>query len=170
MGLLRSIGRFASKAAPFATFIPGVGPIAAAALGAGGKLLEKGSKAKWGEVLGAGGAGTLGAYGLDKAGALMSAGSAAGAGGQMGKMGALRSVGSFAKNNWKELAGAGAMIADRRTAGRASDRIERMIDEQERRRLRIAGELQGRYGTGPLMPLPDQLSYDPTNAFALRRG
>jgi hypothetical protein len=42
MGFLKSLGKIARQAAPFASLIPGVGPIAAAGLGAGGSLLEGG--------------------------------------------------------------------------------------------------------------------------------
>ncbi len=51
------VGNVASKAAPLAAFIPGVGPLAAAGLGAGGKLLGDvlaGNKINVGSVIGSG--------------------------------------------------------------------------------------------------------------------
>src|SRR5258708_18837645 len=42
MGFLGDIGKFIGKAAPFASLIPGVGPLAGAAIGAGGSLLSGG--------------------------------------------------------------------------------------------------------------------------------
>lgn len=66
------VGDIASRAAPFATFIPGVGPVVAAGLGAGGALMgqlndEDGFHGAITDVLKGGAIGGAGAFGLDKA-------------------------------------------------------------------------------------------------------
>ena len=68
MGFWSGLGKIALKAAPIATaFIPGVGPLASAAIGgatsAASKKLSGGS---WGQALGAGALGAGTSYGLDK--------------------------------------------------------------------------------------------------------
>jgi hypothetical protein len=57
-GPIKGIGKVAGKLAPVASFIPGVGPVAAAAMGAGGKLLSGGGvKDAAGAAAGAAGGG-----------------------------------------------------------------------------------------------------------------
>lgn len=63
--IIKGIGKIAKFAAPF---IPGVGPLAAAGIGAAGSLLSKGKKANLGDVLGGAATGGLGRLGISQLG------------------------------------------------------------------------------------------------------
>lgn len=74
-GIGKVVGKVAGVAAPFAGLIPGVGPLAAAGLGAGSKLLSRTlmgkntfGKGGFADIAGAGLAGGLGKFGIDKLG------------------------------------------------------------------------------------------------------
>lgn len=131
MGLsLKSIGRGFLKLAPItAGFIPGVGPLAAAGIGAATGAIGRGkpklSNIVGGAAMGAGGSlakGSLG--GADKAG---------------GMMGKLQSVGGFlGKNSDLLLSGAG-MIQGARQQGQADKMDKRALDLAERQYAETEG-------------------------------
>lgn len=96
MGLFGSIGkalkkfkplRFLGKAAKFAApFIPGIGPLAAAGIGAAGHVLDKGKRANLRGLAGGAAIGGLGKLGLNKLGGLGSVGQKTGLLGRLGKL------------------------------------------------------------------------------------
>lgn len=91
---LKKVGKVALKVAPVAAaFIPGVGPLAAAGIGAAAGAIGKG-KPKLGNILGGAATGALGGVGK----AAMGAGGVAGAL-KGGVGGALKKAGSFALKN-----------------------------------------------------------------------
>lgn len=197
MNFIQSVGRFAKKAAPFAALIPGVGPLVAAGIGAGGAILEKGTKAKLlKDVVGSGakayGAGKL--AGIGRGGDVLAGKSVPGVttattGGTMRatagplsgvldsvQAGAqaspslLSRVGKFAGNNWKDiLTGAGA-YQQQRSANKAADRIEQMALERERRLRPIGDRGLAMLQQSELPPVPDDLAIDATNPYAIRRA
>jgi len=65
-GIGKVIGKVAGVAAPFAGLIPGIGPLAAAGLGAGGKVLSRALGGK--NTFGRGGLGEIAGAGLAGAG------------------------------------------------------------------------------------------------------
>lgn len=87
MGFWKSLGKIGRQVAPFASLIPGVGPLAAAGLGAGGSLLEgKGVK---GAVTG----GLSGYGGSQLLGGLTGGGGITGIGASVAKQGGWKNAG-----------------------------------------------------------------------------
>lgn len=92
--VVRTVGDVAQKAAPFASFIPGIGPVFSTALGAGGSLLSGDSLSKALQSGLMGGLGGLGIGALGGSGAL---------GGLLGGM-----TGAVPAGGWGAAAGGGA--------------------------------------------------------------
>lgn len=115
MGFWKSLGKIARQAAPFASIIPGVGPLAAAGLGAGGSLLEgKGVK---GAVTG----GLSGYTGSKLLGGLTGGGGIGGISGAVAKQGGWKAAGM---NVLKSKLGLGAPGGDVPTPGDTPDVIQ----------------------------------------------
>src|SRR5690606_4456117 len=153
--IVGGIGDVVKKAAPLATLIPGVGPVAAAAIGAAGGLLgqlndDDGFRGALGDVLLGGLAGGAGGLALDKLPGVLqaarsivpgAAGAAAGGGSGVGNV--LSRAGRFLLDNPELLLGAAAAIAGARQHGKATEAMQRAIDfamrdAEERRALRGA--------------------------------
>lgn len=102
MGFWKSLGKIARQAAPFASLIPGVGPLAAAGLGAGGSLLEgKGVK---GAVTG----GLSGYGGSQLLGGLTGGGGITGIGAAVAKQGGWKNAGMNVLKSKLGIAGGAA--------------------------------------------------------------
>jgi hypothetical protein len=69
--VVKGIGKILGKVAPIAAgFIPGIGPLAAAAIGAGSQVLTKGGKVRLGDLVSGGLAGGAGGVAAGKLGGL----------------------------------------------------------------------------------------------------
>jgi hypothetical protein len=116
MGLTwKKLGKFALKAAPIAaSFIPGVGPLAAAGIGAATGAIGKG-KPKLSNILGGAAAG----YGGAMAKGAMGAGGAASAASKGGFLSKVGSVGQKVLDNKDLILGGINMVQGARSQGRA---------------------------------------------------
>lgn len=125
MGLsLKGIGKGLLKVAPIAaSFIPGVGPLAAAGIGAAAGAIGKG-KPKLSNILGGAAAGAGGAL----AKGAMGAGAVGGAAKSGGLGGALRSVGGFLKNNPELVMSGMGAIQGARQQGKADKLNQQALD------------------------------------------
>jgi len=162
------IGDVVKFAAPLATLIPGVGPLAAAGIGAAGGLLgnlndDDGFRGALGDILLGGLAGGAGGFALEKVPALLqgagslfaggagAAADAAGGGINLGNV--LKSAGRFLLDNPELILGGVSAIAGAREHGKAAEALQRAIDfamrdAEERRALRGA-VLERLMGPGP---------------------
>src|SRR5690606_13543230 len=157
--IVGGIGDVVKKAAPLATLIPGVGPAAAAAIGAVGGLAgnlndDDGFRGALGDILLRGLAGGAGGLALEKAPALLqgarapfsggagaagAAADAAGGGFNLGNV--LRGAGRFLLDNPALILGGASAIAGARQYSEADEARRRAIefalrDAEERRALR----------------------------------
>ncbi|MHB1310582.1 MAG: hypothetical protein ACYC3L_01100 [Gemmatimonadaceae bacterium] len=141
---LKSVGKVALKAAPIAAaFIPGVGPLAAAGIGAALGAVGHG-KPKLGNILGGAATGALGAVG---GGALKGATSGLKSVGSSGLMGGIKKLGGFALDNIDPIMGAASMYQGAKAQGKADDLNKRALALREQqyadfapiRKLGIAG-------------------------------
>lgn len=125
----KSVGKVASTLAPAAVLIPGVGPVAAAAIGAGGRAVSGGNL---GQIAGAGARGFIGGSAINAAkGALAARGAAgaAGAAGAGGGGGGLAGLASgaldFAKANPAVIAGAVGAINSAGQQAKGANAVDR---------------------------------------------
>lgn len=166
--IVGGIGDVVKKAAPLAALIPGVGPVAAAAIGAAGGLLgnlndDDGFRGALGDVLLGGLAGGAGGLALEKvpallqgAGSLFAGGAGAAAdaaGGGINVGNVLSRAGRFLLDNPELILGGVSAIAGARQHGKATEAMQRAIDfamrdAEERRALRGAA-LERLMGPGP---------------------
>lgn len=173
---VHDVGGVVKKLAPAAVLIPGVGPLAAAAIGAGGSLASGdnlGQAALSGVTSYAGGSAIKAAKGMlaarGAAGAAGAVGGGAGGGGGLG--GLARGALSFAQDNPAVIAGALGSINAAGQQSRGMNAVDRASDiatgnyNQTSPLRRRAVELL----SGPL-PRARDLSYlnDPANPFARR--
>jgi hypothetical protein len=126
---LKKVGKVALKAAPIAAnFIPGVGPLAAAGIGAAAGAIGNG-KPKLGNILGGAAAG----YGGGLAKGAAGAGSVASAASKGGFLGKVQSIGRAALDNKDLILGGINLAQGARSQGRADDMARRASGLQEQR-------------------------------------
>jgi len=174
------IGDIVGKAAPLAALIPGVGPLAAAGIGAGGRVLGRLNDADpgrggvggfLGEAAKGGAWGGLGGYGLDKlSGGVDGLAGLKGIGGKLGLNSLLGGSGGFGLGDLiGGAAGAGSIYAGTQAQGRAQA-LQNEANQFARGRDRQLSPLrdfavQGLTAAQPTRPDLSSTFADPTNPF-----